>query len=463
MIESSALPRGEGELRSRWDEPAVLGLPRLTWLRVGIVCLLLAGLFWPNLRRLWLKTNPFTGEANWGHSFFVPLIGLYYLYLNREELLSPPSRKPLPAGIKMLAAWLMAQVAAWGFLLFAWIYTPSLFHGPRGLLIAGPLLGVGLVTLALVLALPSMRAPLAVSLRRLIVGMADRSSVWFGLCCLLWGMWFYAWAIWPGQNDLFKDCSMIATLFGVVLMLCGWETMRVAWFPIFFLGVAFPWPQLVYSQIAMPLQKLAASSAVLTLQITGVEAQRVGTKLSIALKDGGYRHLDVAEACAGLKSLMTFVAVGAAVGFLSSRAMWQKIIIAASAVPIAIFCNMLRVAGQGLLDYYVSQNLSQSFAHQFVGMIMLIPAFFLILLVAWVLDNIFIEEVDKHAASASRSAARDAGLVIEIPRGSVPPPRPAPSQPAAGLEGDKDDLAAATMLLTSARPRRKPEPERKDA
>jgi hypothetical protein len=43
--------------------------------------------FWPNLRRLWDKTNPFYGEPNWGHAICVPIIGLYYLYANRDELL----------------------------------------------------------------------------------------------------------------------------------------------------------------------------------------------------------------------------------------------------------------------------------------------------------------------------------------------------------------------------------------
>src|SRR5687767_7428002 len=65
------------------DGPAsYLGLSREAWTRIGIISLLFAALFWPNLRRLWGKTNPFYGEPNWGHSIFVPLIGVYYLYLN---------------------------------------------------------------------------------------------------------------------------------------------------------------------------------------------------------------------------------------------------------------------------------------------------------------------------------------------------------------------------------------------
>src|SRR5579875_2119372 len=67
-------------------EGGFLGISAGAWGRVGLLAFLFACLFWPNLRRLWQKTNPFTGEANWGHSCFVPVIGLYYLYVNRESL-----------------------------------------------------------------------------------------------------------------------------------------------------------------------------------------------------------------------------------------------------------------------------------------------------------------------------------------------------------------------------------------
>ena len=380
---TAALHVSSTDLRAPWPSRTYYGLSAEAWMRIGIIATLFAALFWPNFRRLWLKTNPFTGEPNWQHSFFVPFIGLYYLYLNRDGLLK-------------------ARVA----------------------------------------------------------------TAWAGLPIFLGGLLMFAYGIWPGQNDFVKDFGMVVTLFGVVLLLCGWEVMKIAWFPIAFLVCALPWPQLVYSWVAMPLQELAASAATNTLRATGVDAVRSGTKIHMAGEGGVTRTLNVAEACAGLKSLMTFISVAAAVAFLSFRPLWQKAVITLSAVPIAIFCNMARVAGQGMLDFYVSRNWSESFAHQFAGMVMMIPAFFLILLVAWIVDNLFVEEVDKRAilaASKQKSAAPDAGLVIEVPRGGkpaagartapAPAPGPAPARPSpaaaatpAGAAG-ASDLAAATQRL----------------
>jgi exosortase len=186
--------------------------------------------------------------------------------------------------------------------------------------------------------------------------------------------------------------------------------MKVAWFPILFLICALPWPGLVYSKVAMPLQQLAATVAVNVLQVCGVQAIRSGTK--IIMGDGvttPLRTLNVAEACAGMRSLMTFISLGAALAFLSSRPLWEKFVITLSAIPIAIFCNVMRVTGQGLLDHYWSHDVSEGFAHQFVGLVMLVPAFFLILLVGWLLDQIFIEEAEEHKPLMVKVSSRVEG------------------------------------------------------
>jgi len=368
------------------QDQSLLGIRRSSSLKVVTVVALFALLFWPNLRRLWDKTNPFTGEPNWSHAIFIPLVGLYYLWVNREQL---RAAKVKPA--------------------------------------------------------------------------------WSGLGIALFGILFFGYGIYPGQNDWFKDIGMVIALFGVVTLLCGWEVMRIAWFPIIFLFCALPWPGLLYSKIASPLQELAAGVAVKTLQVANVEAMRFGTKIIMVGNHNAVRTLNVAEACSGLRSLMTFVSLAAMLAFLSARPLWAKIVMVVTAVPIAIFCNVMRVSGQGLLDRYVSQQLSESFAHQFVGVIMLIPAFFLILLVGWILQNLFIDEVDDKAALKTkvvRAKARATAANAQASAGAKPqaaekqtapvaqtqatlPPRPAianrpamtlPPRPK-GLAGDRNGNA----------------------
>jgi exosortase len=307
------------------DDPLVGGLAVSSWLSIGIIVILFCATFWSNLWRLWLKTNPINGaDVNWQHAIIIPLVGLYYLYANREPLLA-----------------------------------------------------------------------------------AQRKPGWFGAVITLGGILLFGYGIWPGQNDFVKDFGMVITLFGVVALLAGWGVMRIAWFPIVYLVCGIPWPGLVYSWVSGPLQRLAAQVAVVVLQVTGVDAQNRGTKIEMPGALAGVpRVLNVAEACSGLKSLMTFVSLAAAIAFLSARPLWQKIVIVVSAIPIAIFCNVMRVTGQGLLDHYVSPQLSESYAHQFVGVVMLIPAFFLILLVGWVLDRMFVDEAGEKPLPGRKIIAR---------------------------------------------------------
>jgi exosortase len=242
-------------------------------------------------------------------------------------------------------------------------------------------------------------------------------SLGWGLGNVVFGMLVFASGIYPIRNDWVSDLGMVHTQFGVVLTLCGWQVMRVAWFPIAFLLCALPWPGLFYSKLAGPLQALAAGVTVRTLNFTGIDAFREGTKMFISGSSGGWRPLNVAEACAGLRSLMTFITLGAAVAFLSNRALWQKMVITLSAIPIAIFCNVLRVTGQAYIDRIAGPQWSENFAHQFVGVVMLIPAFFLILGVAWALDQIFVEEADdkakfNRAPATPRAAATEKKVIV---------------------------------------------------
>jgi exosortase len=399
------------------SEHGYFGVSPESWAQVGVITVLFSAVFWPNLHRLWLKTNPFTGEANWSHAVCVPVIGLYYLFVHREDLIRARATqfiwgRFLRPGRAIASAIMIASGGA--------IYLLTRDHNG--------------IAFAIVKALGASCGVLGA-----LVLMLDWS-----IATMLFGLGMFVYGIYPGQNDYLKDLGMVGTLFGIVLLLCGPRVMKIAWFPIVFLICAIPWPGLVYSWVAEPLSTLAAHVAVDVLKATGVDSINSGTKIIILNADvmKPPRILNVAEACAGMRSLMTFIAVGAAVAFLSPRPLWQKVIVVASSIPIAIFCNVMRISGQGLLDHYVSPAWSESFAHQFVGMMMLLPAFFLILAVGYVLDKMFIEEADEGEAgypvtpqpavaiTARVQAIPAVGTMSAIaPATGVAPVRPAPVIP----------------------------------
>jgi exosortase len=391
--------------------PAYFGLSLTAWLQIALLSILMAATFRFSLLRLILKTNPISGEANWGHSFCVPVIGLYYLYLNREELLAAPVIAVRPGTYDRFQLITSSLTIALGLI----AYIALRLMGLKGeLLIACGAVAV-LGALALLLN--------------------------WGLGILLFGLLVFAYGIYPGRDDFVTDIGDVVTLFGLVLMLCGWSVMRVAWFPIAFLICAIPWPGLVYSKVAWPLQQLAANVAVGVMNLLGVDSSASGTKIIITTGPFTPAHaLDVAEACAGLRSLMTFISVAIAIAFLSVRPFWQRVIISFSAIPIAIFCNVMRVAGTGLLYRYGGPDWAEGFTHQFVGLVMLVPAFFLILMVGWILDHLFVEEIEGDGTSARKVVRRTAlssaanssvsvGPATAAAQRAVPPAPGAPRRP----------------------------------
>lgn len=364
------------------------------WLKVGVLAVVFGWLFLDNLTRLWAKTNLISGDRNWYHAMTIPLVGLYYLFLHREELLALPVEPVLGdrfSRSRFVSVAIAAGLAGAGYLIAPWLI-PGLVS----------LTGLGSGDASIV----SLGTAIA---RYLCLGLMLLSGLalvldW-GFACLLGGLALSAYGIYPGQNDFVWDGGMVLTLFGAVLTLTGWRIMRIVWFPIAFLVCAIPWPPLIYSAMAMPLQRLAAKASVGILNLCGVDASYAGTKIFLPLYNEfgvrmGDRPLNVAEACAGLVSLMSFISIAAAIAFLSSRPLWQKLVITASAVPIAIACNVLRVAGVGILDLYAGREWSEGFAHQFAGMVLLLPAFFLIMLVCWAVDQVFVEEADDQPTPA---------------------------------------------------------------
>ena len=241
-------------------------------------------------------------------------------------------------------------------------------------------------------------------------------SVW-GLPLLALGLCNYVWWIYPGRNDMFRGLSMVVTLLGVALLLCGWRRFRILAFPILFLVFAVKIPDSIWQQIAFKLQMIAAVGAEHTLGIAGEifdfyieKDQQAFTMRWIA---GGVAHeetMQIAEACSGLRMLMAFCALSVAMAFVHPRPWWQKVVIIGSAVPIAIGINIARVTALGLLNL-VDPELAQGDFHILVGMMMLVPAALIFIGLGWIMDRIFIEDDSGDEAGHApgpAAAARDA-------------------------------------------------------
>jgi len=217
---------------------------------------------------------------------------------------------------------------------------------------------------------------------------------YLGLLFLICGIAFYPINIVHFQYGYFRPIGMIATLGAVVLFLGGWRLVKYMWLPVAFLVFAVPLPTRYYVKLTIPMRQLAAevSSALLNL-VSGMNATASGVVIDVIYQ--GQRlepALDVAEACSGMRLLMAFLALGVAMAYLHYRPIWQRIVLLASTIPIAVLCNIIRVTATGFIYVLIHPKYAQGVYHNILGLAMLPLAFGSYGFLAWFMSSLFVEE-----------------------------------------------------------------------
>jgi len=217
---------------------------------------------------------------------------------------------------------------------------------------------------------------------------------YLGLAFLICAILLYPFNMVHLQYGYLSSIDMIATLGAIVLFLGGWNLVKHTWLPIAFLIFAVPLPERYYRALTIPMRAWAATvaSALLNL-VPGLEAAARGVVIDVFYKGRVLEPaLDVAEACSGMRLLMAFVALGVAMAYLHHRPLWQRIVLLASTVPIAILCNIVRVTITGFIYVLIHPMYAQGIYHDMLGLAMLPLAFAIYGLLALFMSSLFIDE-----------------------------------------------------------------------
>lgn len=156
--------------------------------------------------------------------------------------------------------------------------------------------------------------------------------------------------------------SLVFLLAGMVLFLAGWKMLRAVAFPLGSLMLMIPLPVIIYNQITFPLQFVASKLAASCLESFRVPNLREGNVLLLP----GYA-LEVAEACSGIRSLMSLMALAIVYGYFAEKRLWARIALAILMVPIAVASNAARIVGTGILAYFFGHQGAEGFFHFFSG------------------------------------------------------------------------------------------------
>lgn len=217
---------------------------------------------------------------------------------------------------------------------------------------------------------------------------------YLGFVFLLMCLVAYPMFVFVYRFGYLMDIMLIPTIGAIVLFLGGWKLVKYTWLPVAYIFFAIPIPARIYADMTIPMRTHDAQIAAMLLNLVkGLEANASGVVIDIVYN--GVRlepGLDVAEACSGMRLLMAFLALGVAMAYLHYRPIWQRLVLLASTIPIALLCNVIRVVVTAFIYVLWDPMYAQGIYHDMLGIMMLPLAFGLYGLLAWFMSNLVVEE-----------------------------------------------------------------------
>ena len=178
-----------------------------------------------------------------------------------------------------------------------------------------------------------------------------------------------------GAELFLSRASLLIAIAGLVVLMYGWNHLRATMFPWLFLLLMIPIPNIIFNQITFPLQLLASKVAAVTLPLLGVPVLREGNVIQLPVM-----ALEVAEACSGIRSLMSLATLAVIYGYLTETRLWVRVVLAVASIPIAVVANSLRIVGTGLLVQYWDPEKAEGFFHAFSGWLIFVVSLSLLFL-----------------------------------------------------------------------------------
>lgn len=178
-----------------------------------------------------------------------------------------------------------------------------------------------------------------------------------------------------GAELFLSRTSLVFLIAGIVLYFFGPQFFRKVLFAWAFLFLMIPIPAIIFNQITFPLQILASKAATSVLSLIGIPVLRDGNVINLAVMP-----LEVAEACSGIRSLMSLVTLAVIYGYFLESKFILRALLALAAVPIAVTANASRIVGTGLAVQYWDPEKALGFFHEFSGWVIFVISIVLLLL-----------------------------------------------------------------------------------
>ena len=236
-----------------------------------------------------------------------------------------------------------------------------------------------------------------------------RESVyWPGLAVALLGVVTYLYFVLAFPNHMFQGFALVLTVAGLVLLVGGTRVFGVLFFPVAYLALGVTISDQVMTLVTWPLKQFAAVGGDILLQMLTLETQRApGSNVIYVLSSVPGKDpvpLNIEEACSGMRMVIAFIALGAAVAFLSCRFWWQRIALRLLTLPVALGMNIVRIGALGVVGL-IDSELAGGDSHSIIGMILLFPSLAIFMGCVWLLNKAVVETPEPAQAQKKGAAS----------------------------------------------------------
>jgi exosortase len=221
--------------------------------------------------------------------------------------------------------------------------------------------------------------------------------------------------------EYLDQISLLPCCAGLIMLAGSWPAIAWAWPAVAFLAFMIPLPHSVSMALSAPMQSFATTVSTFALQVLGKPAIAEGNV--ILLND---IELGIVEACSGLRMLVVFFALSTAVALLIRKPLWERWLLALSAIPIALASNVLRITITGLCYDAFGNHYGGAFFHDAAGWLMMPLGLVFLGVELWILTTLLPQRCERVAAASPVSSPRLEANPVALYRSGQTPRREKP-------------------------------------
>ncbi len=208
------------------------------------------------------------------------------------------------------------------------------------------------------------------------------SGSWLGLCLVFAGLlgWFVG-----ELSSLYTiiQYSFLISLYGLFLSIMGWRAFKKILAPLLILFFMIPLPNFIYNNLSSELQLISSSIGVWFIRLFDISVYLEGNVIDL-----GSLKLQVVEACNGLRYLFPLMTLGVIIAYFAKIALWKRVLIFISSIPVTILMNSFRIGAIGLTVEYWGRSAAEGILHDFEGWIVFMFSFAVLFLETWFLSRL---------------------------------------------------------------------------